>query len=154
MLCLVQFLGGEEALKIGWIMLGFVVVCLACSSNDDAGEGKGPLATGGSGGSTGGSAGAAGSAGFSNGGAAVTCTTSADCVTTEFVKPIESLEDCYCVGCPSVALNADEDDLRRSAWEEFCPTWVPPDDPGPCALVKCTAPPESTCEAGVCTLIN
>jgi hypothetical protein len=143
--------------KLHLTLVGIVLVCAACSSDDDAGEGKGQLATGGggSGGSgAGGSAGAADGGAVSNGGAATACTTSADCVTTEYVASIESLDDCYCPVCPSVALNLDEAAKRIDAWEEFCSAWVPENDPTPCGTVKCAAPPESVCEAGVCTLSN
>jgi hypothetical protein len=154
MLCVVQFLVDEDALKIRWTIVGMLLACAACGSNDDAGEDKGPLASGGGGSSAGGSAGAAGVSSHSNGGAAIACNGNADCVTSAYVSPIESQNDCYCVGCPEVALNAIESDSRSDAWEQFCLAWVPPGTLDGCKQVKCLAPPESVCEAGICKLIN
>lgn len=141
-------------MKIRWTIVGFVLVCAACSSDDDAGKGSGQLSNVGGAGGAAGSAGAAGNPTYSNGGAAVSCTKNEDCVTSPYVTPITSLDDCYCVGCPEVALNVTTDDERLNQWEQFCITWVPPGSPNPCQQVKCTAPPTSECKAGVCTLVE
>jgi hypothetical protein len=139
-------------MRIRWTIVGFVVACAACSSDDDAGKGSGQLSNVG-GADAGGAGGSAGSSPYSNGGAAVSCTTNEDCVTSAYVQPIASLDDCYCVACPEVALNVTTETERLAQWEEFCVTWVPPNSPDPCKAVKCAAPPESECKAGVCTLV-
>lgn len=143
-------------MKFCWTIVPFALACLACSSDDDAGKGSGQLANvgGGDAGGTGGGGGSDGGTTYSNGGAAVSCTTNADCVTSAYVKPILSLDDCYCVECPKVALNVTTDDERLGAWDTFCTTWVPPTTENTCPLVKCTAPLESECNDGVCTLID
>jgi hypothetical protein len=148
-------------MRIRWTIVGLglpIAVIAACSSDDDAREGAGQLATGGgsnvdgAAGATGASGGAAGSQPF-NQGAAVSCSSSADCVTSAYVAPIDSVGDCYCAGCPTVPLNVTTADERLAAWETHCASWSPPGVQG-CTPVKCTAPPESVCTDGVCTLID
>lgn len=84
--------------------------------------------------------------------AATACTTDGQCTISAFTRPVSSEADCYCVGCPSQALNMAAATQYGQQWERICKPWL--------ARVSCPAIAcplliqQAACRAGVCVNAN
>ena len=75
------------------------------------------------------------------------CGADAECVMSVFSAPIASVDDCYCLLCPTTPLTASEVAQRGAQYAAICLFW-----PGSqtCPAVKCIAPPPAACVEGQC----
>ena len=69
---------------------------------------------------------------------AAACEIDSDCVATVYLKPVASVDDCYCPGCPG-PLRADQARLNESEWKAICDGgWA---EQEPCKQPDCARPP-------------
>lgn len=80
------------------------------------------------------------------------CSSSTDCVHTEYYKPVTSVADCYCRPCPGdfgrqPPLNVETHTLYEEQWAAMCTEWQ---QQNPCLPQLCTILPAPVCASGQC----
>lgn len=80
----------------------------------------------------------------------LSCSEHGDCGFCAFPTAPTTVEDCYCVICPTVIMTQDACDANRDAWQAVCGDtgWEP--DFGPCPIPRCVVPPPAACISGTC----
>ena len=75
-----------------------------------------------------------------------TCVADAGCLLTQFTASVASTDDCFCPGCPSLAVNQPTHNARQAAWVEHCSQWAKDQ---PCPVADC-APGSAICDNNQC----
>ncbi len=82
------------------------------------------------------------------GSSATSCRAANECTVSSFTWPVTTVADCYCVPCPSVALNLATADLYRTQYQNLCTEWR---KTALCPAIACPAIVlPVACQAGVC----
>jgi hypothetical protein len=78
------------------------------------------------------------------------CAEHGDCNRCAYPTAPVTLEDCYCVLCPSTPMDVTTCDANREAWQTVCgdTQWTP--EGGPCPIPRCLQPAPVACMGGAC----